>query len=100
MSHVTGPVTRDANKFKISTTADTVTTATQTHLKLPGEPSKLPLGTSMTTSAIKIGESPFFFWPSAGPPPLQPLVWNPCSATPLQKWCFHVIPTLFGRANF
>ena len=33
----------------------------------PGEPSEVPLGTSTTTSAIKIGEVSIFL--SAGPPP-------------------------------
>ena len=36
----------------------------------PGEPSKVRLGISMTTSTIKIGEVKiFFFWPLARPPP-------------------------------
>ena len=38
----------------------------------PGEPSKVPLGTSTTTSAIKIGGVTIFFWPLARPPPSNP----------------------------
>ena len=48
----------------------------------PGEPSEVPLGTSTTTSAIKIGGVTFFFL-AFGWTPLQPLVWDPCSTTPL-----------------
>jgi hypothetical protein len=49
----------------------------------PGEPSEVPLGTSTTTSAIKIGEVTIFFSAFGRNPPLPPLVWDPRSATPL-----------------
>ena len=50
----------------------------------PGEPSEVSLGTSMTTSAIKIGVVTFFFWPSAGHPPSDP--WFGILVPP-PPWC-------------
>ena len=51
--------------------------------RTPGDPSEVPLGTSTTTSAIKIGEVTIFFSAFGRTPPHQPLVRDPRSATPL-----------------
>ena len=63
----------------LSPTANTVTTVIQT----PGEPSKVPLGMSMTASAIKIDVVTFYFSAFSQTPSPQPLVQDPHSTTPL-----------------
>ena len=56
----------------------------------PGEPSEVPLGMSMTTSAIKIDAVTFLFLAFGQTPP-WPLVQDPCSATPLSPLSQKVI---------
>ena len=68
----------------LSTTANTVTTATQPHLELQENHPKFLWARQRPLSPSKLVRSLFFFRPLAGPPPLQPLVRDPRSATPLQ----------------
>ena len=80
---------RDANEFKrfsCSLQHQYSNYSNSNTSRTPVEPSKVPLGTSTTTSTIKIGEVTFFFFSAfRQTPPLQPLVQDPRSATPLAR---------------
>ena len=69
----------------VSKTANTVTSATQTHLKLQENHPKFLWAHQRQLPPSKSVRSQFFF-SAFCQTPLQPLVWDPCSATPLPEW--------------
>ena len=74
---------RDVNEFKWLSNSQYSNYSNWNTSWTPGEPSKVPLGMSTTTSAIKIGMV-IIFSAFGQTPPLWPLVQDPCSTTPLR----------------
>ena len=71
----------------VSTTANTVTSVTQTHLKLQENHPKFLWARQRPLLPSKSVRSQFFFSAFCQTPPLQPLVRDPRSATPLTRIC-------------
>jgi hypothetical protein len=113
LNHLHFMSSRDANEFKRfscylkvgTTTANTVTTATQTDLELQENHPKFLWARQRPLPPSKSVRSQLFFRPSAGPP-LQPLVRDPRSATPLiinikhvLKYCLSAIGTGYNTCG-
>ena len=91
----------------VSTTANTVTSLTQTHLKLQENHPKFLLARQQPLLPSKSVRSQFFFFSLPPDPPLQPLVLDPRSATPLvgtksyhiETHLFQVCPSLYQSTS-